>query len=298
MRAVVYDSYGGPEVLRVDDIPEPHVVPGRVRIRVEAASINPIDYKLRRGDMAGGQPAGGITVAGVDAAGVVDEVGDGVTGLALGDEVLGVGQGTHAEHAVLRAWAARPEGMSWSEAGALGVIGETAARGLTLLGIGQGDTVFVDGASGGVGKIAVQLAVARGARVLGSASAGKQDLVASLGAEPLEYGDGLRDRVRALADHVDGVFDTSGKAPVEELIALVDAPHDVVSIANFGAADTGIQLSGGGGGPDPFASLAEVTDLYRDGRLSIEVNDVLPFEEAARGHEATEAGSTKVVLVP
>ncbi len=298
MRAVVYDSYGGAEVLRVDDVPEPQAGAGQVRIRVQAASINPIDYKLRRGDMSGGQPAGGTTVAGVDAAGVIDEIGEGVTGVTVGDEVLGLGQGTQAEHAVLRAGAAKPDGMSWSEAGALGVIGETAARGLTLLGIGRGDTVFVDGASGGVGKIAVQLAVARGARVLGSASAAKQDLVASLGAEPLVYGDGLGDRVRALADHVDGVFDTAGKTPVAELIALVDTPHDVVSIANFGAAASGIQVTGGGGGPDPFASLAEVVDLYREGRLTVEVNEILPFEEAGKGHQAAEAGTTKVVLVP
>ncbi len=298
MRAVVYDTYGGPEVLKVNDVPEPHADSGQVRIKVRAASINPMDCKLRAGQLADGQPAEGLTVAGLDGAGVIDEVGDGVTGVAVGDEVVGVGQGVQAEYAVLTAWAAKPEDMSWTESGALGVIGETAARGLTLLGIGKGDTIFIDGASGSVGKVAVQLAVARGAGVIGSASAGKQEQVAALGAEPVVYGDGLGSRVRALAEKVDGVFDTTGKTPVDELIALVDAPHDVVTIVNFGATDTGIRASVSTSDPDPLASLAEVVGLCREGKLRVEVDDTFPFEGADKGHRATEAGTTKIVLVP
>ena len=299
MRAVVFDSYGGPEVLRVDEIPEPHAGPGQIRIKVEAASINPVDYKIRRGYMSGGKELSGPQQIGADGAGVVDEVGDDVTGVAVGDEVLGVGQGVQAEYAVLNAWVAKPEGLGWREAGALGVIGETAARGLTLLGTSDGDTVFVDGASGGVGKIVVQLATVRGAKVIGSASAGKQDVVAGLGAEPVVYGDGLADRVTAIGSRVDGVYDTSGKTPIEQLISLVDSPHDVVTIANFGAADSGVQVTGGGmPGPDPFGSLTEVIDAYGEGKLTVEVNSVLPFDQAGVGHEAAEAGTTKVVLVP
>jgi NADPH:quinone reductase-like Zn-dependent oxidoreductase len=298
MRAVVYDTYGGPEVLRVDDVPEPHAGPGQVRIEVRAASINPIDGKLRQGLMSGGQELAERRQIGSDGAGVVDEVGEGVEGVAVGDEVLGLGEGTQAEYAVLTAWVAKPEGLGWTEAGAFGVVGETAARGLTLLGTTTGSTVFVDGASGGVGKMAVQLAVARGARVIGSASAGKQDVVAGLGGEPVVYGDGVGDRVRALAERVDGVFDTAGKTPAEVLVGLVDRPQDVVSIANFGAGDSGIRVTSGSGGEAAFASLAEVVDLYREGRLSVGVDSVLPLADAGPGQQAAAAGTTKVVLVP
>ncbi|MGI8457993.1 MAG: NADP-dependent oxidoreductase [Propionibacteriaceae bacterium] len=298
MRAVVFDRYGGPEVLRVGEVPEPHAGPGQVRITVAAASINRVDVKIRSGALAGGAAAEGTTVTGYDAAGVVDEVGEGVTGVDVGNEVFGTGQGTHAEHAVLQAWTGKPDAMGWSEAGALGVIGETAARGLTLLGVGQGTTVFVDGASGGVGKIAVQLAVARGARVIGSASPGKRDVVAALGAEPVGYGEDVGTRVQALAATVDGVFDTAGKTPVDVLVGLVASPHDVVTIANFTAPDSGIRVTTGADGTDPSASLAEVADLYREGKLSVQVDSVLPFAQAGVGQQAAESGTTKVVLVP
>ena len=299
MRAVSFAAYGGPDVLTVAEVPEPHAGPGQVRIQVRAAAVNPVDVKQRRGDMSGGKPLEQPTVPGYDGAGVVDEVGDGVTDVAVGDEVLGLGQRVQAEYAVLASWVPKPADLEWGAAAALGVAGETAARGLTLLGTAAGDTVFIDGASGGVGKLAVQLAIARGARVVGSGSEQKQELIAGLGAEPVVYGEGVADRVKALADHVDGVFDTAGKTPAQELIALVDTAHDVVTIANFGAGATGIQITGGGSsGPDPVASLTEVTDLWRAGGLRIEVDDTLPFERAAEGQRAAEAGTTKVVLVP
>lgn len=295
MRAVVYDQHGGPEVLRVGDVPEPHAGPGQVRIAVRTAALNPLDTKQRRGFPGAGQPESAV-IPGVDAAGVVDEVGEGVTGIAIGDEVIGLGQGVQAERAVLRAWTAKPGTMSWEEAGAIGLVGETAARGLRMLALTEGQTLLVDGASGGVGKIAVQLAIARGARVIGSASPGSQELVAALGAAPVLYGEGLADRVRALAQGgVDKVFDTAGKTPIGDLVALVPTARDVVTIANFGAGGAGVQVSGGEGA-DPFACLTEVADLYRAGALSVTVDQVLPLEQVARGHEAVEAGTTKVVL--
>lgn len=297
MRAVVYTEYGGPAVVQVAEVTEPQAGPGQVRIRVEAASINPIDVKLRAGVLAGGTPAEGTTVTGYDAAGEVDQVGSGVSGVAVGDAVFGIGQSTHAEHAVLTAWTAKPDAMGWSEAGALGVIGETAARALDLAGVGAGTRVFVDGASGGVGKIAVQLAVARGASVIGSGGPARQDVIAGLGATPVVYGDGVAGRVRD-AGGVDRVLDLSGKTPAAELIGLVAAPGDVVSIANFEAGDSGIRVTGSNDDADPFAGLAEVAAAYRDGRLTVEVNDVLPFAAAAEGQRVVEAGTRKVVLVP
>jgi len=295
MQAVVYDQHGGPEVLRIEDVPEPHAGPGQVRIQVRTAALNPLDTKQRRGFPGAGQPEN-VVIPGVDAAGVVDEVGEGVTGVAIGAEVIGLGQGVQAERAVLRAWTVKPGTMSWEEAGAIGLVGETAARGLSMLDLTEGQTLLVDGASGGVGKIVIQLAVARGATVIGSASADNQDLVTVLGATPVPYGEGLADRVRALAPGgVDKVFDTAGKTPIGDLVALVPTARDVVTIANFGAVGAGVQVSAGEGA-DPFASLAEVADLYRAEALSVTVDQVLPLEQVARGHEVVEAGTTKVVL--
>jgi NADPH:quinone reductase-like Zn-dependent oxidoreductase len=160
----------GPEVLEWAEAPEPHAGPGQIRIAVRAASVNPIDWKQFSGAMAGGEPMAGIGYLGADAAGVVDEVGEGVTGVSVGDEVFGRGQHTQAEYAVLDAWAAKASSVDWAVAAAAGVAGETAERGLRLLEVKAGDTLFVDGGAGGVGAVAVQMALARGATVIASAS--------------------------------------------------------------------------------------------------------------------------------
>src|SRR5947209_9636012 len=130
MRALRFTSYGYPDVLEWAQAPEPHAGPGEVRIAVRAASVNPIDWKILAGMMSGGQPLTGPGYLGSDASGVVDEVGDGVTGVSVGDEVFGLGRHTQAEYAVLRAWAAKPASVDWAVAAAAGVAGETAERGL------------------------------------------------------------------------------------------------------------------------------------------------------------------------
>ena len=164
MRALQFTAYGGPEVLTWGDAPVPHAGPGQIRIAVRAASVNPVDWKLLAGAMSGGQPLAGTGYLGYDAAGVVDEVGEGVTGVSAGDDVFGRGQDTQAEYAVLDAWAAKPPSIDWAVAAAAGVAGETSERGLRLLGVKAGDTIFVDGGAGGVGAVAVQMAVDRGAQ--------------------------------------------------------------------------------------------------------------------------------------
>src|SRR2546421_10152965 len=199
MRALQFTLYGGPEVLEWADAPEPHGGPGQVRIAVRAASVNPIDGKSFSGAMAGGQPMSGTGYLGFDAAGVVDEVGDGVTGVAVGDDVLGRGRNTQAQYAVLDSWAAKPSSVDWAVAAAAGVAGETAERGLRLLGVRAGDTLFVDGGAGGVGAVAVQMAVARGAKVIASGSEANQDYLREIGAIPVRYGQGVADRVRVAA---------------------------------------------------------------------------------------------------
>src|SRR4051812_27644822 len=132
MRALQFRAYGGPEVLEWAEAPEPHAGPGQIRVAVRAASVNPLDWKIFGGMTAGGQPMSGTGYLGFDAAGVVDEVGDGVTGVAVGDDVFGRGTDTQAEYAVLNSWAAKPSSVDWAVAAAAGVAGETSERGLRL----------------------------------------------------------------------------------------------------------------------------------------------------------------------
>lgn len=153
MRALQFTTYGGPEVLRWADAADPHAGPGQIRIAVRAASVNPIDWKTVAGALSGGRPLDGTGYLGFDAAGVVDEIGEGVTGVSVGDDVLGRGSHTQAEYAVLDSWAAKPSSVDWAVAAAVGVAGETAERGLRLLGVEAGDTVFIDGGAGGVGRL-------------------------------------------------------------------------------------------------------------------------------------------------
>ena len=173
MRAVQYTEYGDPEALTVAEAPEPHAGPGQIRIAVRAASVNPIDWKLRSG--AYGRPdIETPRIPGADAAGVVDEVGEGVTGVtgvSVGDEVFGLAADAYAQFAVLRAWAAKPADVGWAEAAGAGVAGETAVRALDLLHLDAGQSVFIAGGTGGVGTVAVQVAVARGLSVIASGGA-------------------------------------------------------------------------------------------------------------------------------
>ena len=210
MRALQYKAYGGPEVLEWAEAPEPHTGPGQVRVAVRAASVNPIDWKVLTGMLSGGEPMQGTGYLGNDAAGVVDEVGDQVTGVTVGDEVFGRGQHTQAEYAVLDAWAAKAPSIDWAVAAAAGVAGETSERGLRLLDVNTGDTLFVDGGAGGVGAVAVQMALARGANVVASASEANHDYLREIGAIPVLYGQGLAERVRAAAGGpVAAVFDVA-----------------------------------------------------------------------------------------
>ncbi|HEY5821087.1 MAG TPA: NADP-dependent oxidoreductase [Propionibacteriaceae bacterium] len=300
MFAVQYSEYGGPEVLSLGEAPEPHAGPGQVRIVVRAASVNPIDWKVRAGMMAGGQPLEGTGIPGVDASGVVDEIGEGVTGVSIGDDVFGLGSSTQAEFAVLNAWAVKPSSVDWSAAAAAALAAETAERGLRMLGVKQGMTVFIDGGAGGVGSAAVQLAKAAAANVIASASQDNHDYLREIGAAPVLYGDGLLNRVRAIPDsHIDAVFDVAGKTAIEDLIALAPEPSQVVSIANFGAAAAGARLSAGGEESQPFQSLNLAAQLLHDSRLVIKVQ-TFPFDRFAEAYLTSESGHTrgKLVLVP
>jgi NADPH:quinone reductase-like Zn-dependent oxidoreductase len=267
---------------------------------VRAASVNPIDWKKLTGIMSGGEPLGGTGYLGNDAAGVVDQVGEGVTGVSVGDDVLGKGRNTHAEYAVLDAWAAKPSSVDWAVAAAAGVSGETAERGLRLLDVEAGDTVFVDGGAGGVGAATVQMAVARGAKVVASSSEANYDYLREIGATPVLYGEGVVDRVRAVADgSVDAVFDVAGKTPAEDLVSLAPEPSQVVTIANFAAGEAGARVTGGGQDSHPMEALALVAGLLAENKLVIKVQ-TFPFERAGEAYRISQGGHVrgKLVLVP
>ena len=300
MFALQFTEYGGPEVIRLGEAPEPHAGPGQIRILVRAASVNAIDWKIRSGLYAQGKPLEGTTYSGFDAAGVVDEVGEGVTDVAVGDDVFGLGKNTHAEYALLNSWAHKPASVDWAVAAAAGTVAETAERVLRLLGVDDGSTIFIDGGAGGVGSAATQLAKARGATVIASASEGNQDYLREIGAIPVIYGDGMLERVRALqVDKIDAVLDAVGKTPIGDLISLAPEPPQVVSIANFAAVEAGARATGGGPDSQPMKALAEAAELLEQSKLVIKIQ-TFPFERAAEAHQISQDGHVrgKLVLLP
>ena len=267
---------------------------------MRAASVNAIDGKTVAGAVSGGQPMVGTGYLGYDAAGVVDEVGEGVSGVSVGDEVLGCGRNAQAEFAVLDAWAVKPSSIDWAVAAAAGVAGETSERGLRLLDVKTGDTLFVDGGAGGVGAVAVQMAAARGARVIASSSEANQDYLREIGATPVRYGEGMVERVlAAVGGPVDAVFDVAGKTAVEELIGLAREPAQVVSIANFAAGQAGARVTGGGADSHPMEALAQVAELLAENKLVIKVQ-TFPFDRAADAYRIIQSGHVrgKLALIP
>ena len=300
MFAVQFSEYGGPEVISLGEAPEPHAGPGQIRIVVRAAGVNPMDWKLRSGMLARGKPLEGVGYLGFDAAGVVDEVGEGVTDVTVGDDVFGQGQNTQAEYAVLTSWVRKPASVDWAVAAAAGVVVETSERVLRLLGVREGTKLFIDGGAGGVGSTATQLAKARGAMVIASASEANQGYLREIGAIPVIYGEGMVERVKALQiGKVDAVLDAVGKTPIDDLISLTTEPSQVVSIANYGAAASGARVSGGGADSQPKKALAEAAELLEQSKLVIKIQ-TFPFDRAAEAHQISQDGHArgKLVLVP
>lgn len=296
MRALLYREYGGPEVLTVGDVPEPHAAEGQVRIRVHAASVNVWDVKVRSGRMKDVLRPRFPVVPGVDGSGVVDEVGAGVSGVEVGDEVFGLGSATTAELAVLDGWAHKPASMTWAEAAAAALSSETALRGLEDLGVDDGTVLLVEGASGGVGSAAVQLARALGATVVGTSSLRNADYVRRLGALHAEYGPGIAGRVAALGvGRVTAVLDTAGAGSLAELVTLVADPAQVVSVADFGAAQVGARVVRDE--PRALRALELVARLHEEGRLTVELASVAPLSDAATAHRLSETGHVRGKVV-
>lgn len=299
MRAIRYHEFGGPEVLRVEEVDEPHVAPHQIRVAVKAVGVNPIDWKLRSGAM-GGDGVGGGRSTGVEAAGIVDEVGDGVTDVAAGDEVFGsaVG-GAAADFTLMENYARIPATIDFTAAAALPVAAETAARALDLLGVSAGQTLLVNGASGGVGLATIQLARRRGARVIGTASESKLGLVRELGAEATTYGEGLAERVQALApDGVDRVLDAGPGGALPSLVQIAGGSGNVVAIADYqGAEESGVRFSGGAGGERAWYILDELGPLVQSGEFSVPVAQTFPLQRVGDAHRLGESGQARGKLV-
>jgi NADPH:quinone reductase-like Zn-dependent oxidoreductase len=297
MKAIQYSRFGGPEVLELVELPDPHPGPGQIRVAVRAASVNPIDWKARSGMMGGELPQ----QTGREAAGVVDELGEGVSDVAVGDRVFGfaAGGGGAAELVILADYAPIPPSLDFAEAAGLPVAVETAVRTLDLLGVGAGTTLLINGASGAVGSSAVQLARAREARVIGTAGPGNHEYLRSLGAEPTTYGDGLVQRVRELApDGVDAALDAAGGGALPALVELAGGPDHVITIADYvGAEQTGVRFSGGPGTQRAVHALREIGTLIEAGRFTLPVAQTFPLEQIGEAHRVSETGHVRGKLV-
>ncbi|GAA2133591.1 NADP-dependent oxidoreductase [Actinomadura napierensis] len=296
-RAVIHETFGGPEVLELRDVPEPHAGPGEVRVRVTAVGLNPMDWGIAaRPEVAA---RFGITVPagfGSDFAGVVDEVGAGATGFAVGDRVHGGTLGrAAAEHLVLKAPTEGPEmlfhtpdGVSDEVASTLPVAGLSAAAALAAIDLRSGDTVLIGGAAGGVGVFAVQLAKLAGATVIGTASEGTFEFLRELGAEPVAYGAGLADRVRALApDGVTAATDLFGTETAETALALGVPPERISTIAAGPTPPGGVRPTGGfDARPD---ALERIADAIVAGEITVPIAATFPIEKI-RDAVALQAG--------
>jgi NADPH:quinone reductase-like Zn-dependent oxidoreductase len=295
--ALQFHEYGNPDVLSVGDCAEPHAGPGQVRIATRAVSVNPFDWKVRAGYLDGLVPVEFPAIPGVDASGIVDEVGEGVDGIQAGEEVFGLGSRTSSEFAVLDHVTRKPASLTFEEAAALGLAVESAARSLDLLDLRPGSTLLIDGAAGGVGSAATQLAVARGAKVIGTASPANHDYLRSLGATPTTYGPGLPERVEPLAPNgIDAAIDVAGAGSVPDLIAITGAPPRVVTLADFSAAQLGVHLADTSTGRAYYA-LADAAALHGQSRFTVAIQQVFHLEDCAEAHRLSQGGHVRGKLV-
>jgi NADPH:quinone reductase-like Zn-dependent oxidoreductase len=302
---VRFDRYGGPEVLYVAEVEVPRPSAGEVLVAIRAAGVNPGEAAIREGYLDAAFPATFPSGEGSDLAGIVTETGDDVRAFAPGDEVLGwtderashAGYVTVPESHLVR----KPEGVSWSVAGSLCVVATTAFAAVRAVGAGRGDTVAVSAAAGGVGSFAVQLLKVRGAEVIGIASEANHEWLRSVGVTPVAYGDGLADRIRALAPGgVDAFIDTFGPEYVKLAAELGVEPNRIETIIAFDAAkEIGAKTDGSGTAASADV-LAEMTDLVASGAITVPIAATYPLDQVRGAYAQVEKRHTrgKVVLIP
>lgn len=307
-QAIVATSYGGADVLEFRDITTPGPGPGQVLINVKAAGVNPIDWKLYSGAF-GTDPDKLPMRLGLEISGTIAAVGAGVDGLVPGDDVIAAGQiGGYASRVIAAADQVfkKPASLSFDEAAGFLLTGQTAVHLLEATDVAEGDTVLIHGAAGGVGLLATQLAKARGATVIATASAARHDQLRGYGALPVEYGPGLQERVSAIGP-VDAALDLVGTDEAADVsLALVADKGRIATIAGFGrAASDGFKALGGGPGADPgteirLAARPELIRLAGNGELKVTVDRTYPLSEARQAHEYGQTGHArgKIILLP
>ena len=313
-RVVVATAYGGPEVLAVTDEPVAAPGPGEARINFRACGVNPVDYKMYSGSL-GSDPSRLPLRLGLESAGEVVAVGPGAAGpagpVAVGDEVIAyrIAGGYAAELVVpAQSLVPKPANLGWAEASGLMLAGATAWHALTATAVAAGDTVLIHGAAGGVGLMAIQLAAARGATVIGTASPARHGLLREFGAIPVAYGDGLADRVTAAAPNgVTAALDLVGTdEAIDVSLALVPDRQRIATIAAAGRGlELGIRVLGGAPGADPGTEIREaariqLAALAGQGRLRVLVARTFPLEDVADAHRLSMGGHVagKIALIP
>ncbi|MFI0226639.1 NADP-dependent oxidoreductase [Streptomyces lydicus] len=303
MKAISAKRYGDPDVLEYGDQPDPKVGPDSVLIRVKAAGVNPVDWKVLAGYLDPMVDAHFPLIAGWDVAGVVEALGADVPEYEVGDEVIGyvrkdeIQHGTYAElvAAPVRTLARKPAALDWQQAAGLPLAGLTAYQASRRVGTAAGETALVHAAAGGVGSLAVQILVAQGVRVIGTASERNHDFLRSLGAEPVTYGEGLADRVRALApEGVDVALDFVGGGVVDVSQELLKDRGRVASIADGEVTQKGGHLVWVR--PDS-AGLTALGALADAGKLTVHVDAVFPLSEAAEALRRSQEGRTRGKIV-
>jgi len=295
MKALAFSRYGRPEVLEIIDVPEPAVGPGQVRVRVKAAGVQSFEAKLRRGELHGYVPVTFPQRLGNELAGVIEAVGDGVTAVSVDDEVLGFTTlQAAAELVTIDATQVthKPTEMGWEVAGALSAAGQTAYLALRSLEVGKDDVLLIHAAAGGVGTAATQLALAWGARVIGTASEANHEYLRSLGAIPVTYGQGLAERVRSIApDGVDAALDAVGGEANDVSVAVVKNKARAGTIIDYEAGHRlGVRMLGG---ERSVKILAQLAEMHVRGQLEVPISLSVPMERAAEAHRQIGTGHTR-----
>jgi NADPH:quinone reductase-like Zn-dependent oxidoreductase len=302
MKAITYSTYGNPDVLELTDQPMPKVGPGMVLVKVKTAAVNPVDWKIMAGGLDAVMDLVFPAIPGWDVAGVVESVGIDARQFQPGDEVIAYGRkdnvhgGSFAEYIALpeRLLARKPASFDWNQAAGLPLAGLTAYQVLNRLGLKAGETVLIHGGAGGVGSLGIQIAAAMGASVIATASEKNHEFLRSLGAEPVAYGDGLAERVRALRpDGVDVVADFVGGNLEATLAVLADGGR------HASIADSDVEQHGGEWmWVSPVgADLQELADLVDGGKLRVDVAEVFPLDKAADAFRANMEGHTRGKIV-
>jgi NADPH:quinone reductase-like Zn-dependent oxidoreductase len=306
MKAVRFDDYGGIDVLEVREVARPEPGPDQALVRVRAAAMNIGEAKIRTGLVRQIFPATFPSGEGSDLAGVVEEVGAGVHGVAVGDEVIGWtdNRASHAEYVIVEAanLTAKPAEVPWEVAGALFVAGVTGFATVHAVDPTAGEAIVIAGAGGGVGVFAVQLAVRTGARVVALASERHHAWLRERGAVPVAYGDGVKERILAAAGETPlaAFIDLVGGGYVELALALGIAKDRIDTIADFPSVQKYGVKSEGGAAAASAATLAELAAAIAQGELVVPIQRTYPLEDVRAAFAELEAGhmAGKIVLVP